>query len=241
MTWFKDEALIDVLYKQASAIEDLQPERFSGVNRADLARKTLGMGSLLSGNRNMLLASRALGPTTVALKEKAMRAQALKARGINNEDIPKPIDSHTKTAGLFMKPSDLADHRNLANVLEGALSSNDQSKNFKKHAGVDPSRVVGAVTGAAIGATTEYLRQQYTGKNSDPIPPPQPIVGSLPEKTRAYINNAKNSAESWARDNPMTSVLAASTAGAVAGSMNKDFSGSLQNLVKTIRNKPVLP
>ncbi len=239
MTWFKDESVVDVLYKQASStLEDLQPERFSGVNKTDLARKTLGMGSLLSGNRQMLLASRALQPTSAALREKALRMQALEARGLKREDIPRPIDSHTKTAGLFLKPSDLADHKNLANVLESALSSSDQTKNFKKHASVDPYRVAGAVTGAAIGATGEYLRKQYTGNNTDALPPPQPVEGTLPQKTQILLNNSKNKAEEWSRKNPMTSMLAAAATGAVAGGM-PGLPNAYKNIVDTIRNKPV--
>jgi hypothetical protein len=238
MTWFKDESVIDVLYKQASTLEDLQPERFSGVNKTDLARKTLSMGSLLSGNRQMLLASRALQPTSAALREKALRTQALEARGLKKEDIPRPIDSHTKTAGLFLKPSDLADHKNLANVLESALSSSDQTKNFKKHAGVDPYRVAGAVTGAALGATSEYLRKQYVGNKADELPQPQPIEGTLPQKTQAMLNNAKNSAEDWSRKNPMTSMLAAATTGAVAGGMTA-LPNAYKNIVETLRNRPV--
>jgi hypothetical protein len=242
MTWFKDESVVDVLYKQASALEDLQPERFSSVNRTDLASKTLGMGGVLSGNRHMIMASRALRPTSMALKEKALRMQTLKARGLKTEDIPRPIDSHVKTAGLFMKPSDLADHRNLASVLEGALSNSNQTKNFKKHASVDPYRVAGAVTGAAVGATSEYLRQQYVGKRNDPIPPPQPVEGTLPEKTRALISNAKNQAEDWSRKNPMTSVLASTATGAVAGGvLGSSLPNAYKNLVTTIKNIPVRP
>lgn len=240
MTWFKDESIVDVLYKQASTLEDLQPERFSGVNKADLASKTLSMGGVLSGNRHMIMASRALRPTSMALKEKAIRMQTLKARGLKNEDIPRPIDSHVKTAGLFMKPSDLADHRNLASVLEGALSSSNQTKNFKKHASVDPYRVAGAVTGAAVGATSEYLRQQYVGKSADQIPPPEPVEGTLPQKTRAVLNNAKNQAEDWSRKNPMTSVLASAATGAVAGGvLGKALPTAYKNIVTTIRNVPV--
>ncbi len=241
MTWFKDDKLVDVLYKTASTLEDLEPQRFSASNKTDLASRALAMGGVLSGNRGMIQMSRALKPTTAAMHEKALRMKTLQARGLKSEDIPRPIDSHVKTAGLFMKPSDLADHKNLANVLESALSSSDQTKNFKKHASANSTyRLVGAATGAVIGGTGEYLRQQYVGERTDPIPPPRPVEGTLPQKIRALVDNSKNKAEDWSRKNPMTSVLAASATGAVAGGLVGTLPNAFKNIVTTIKNKPVI-
>ena len=241
MSWFDDDdkKLVDVLYKQAS-IEDDMPAKFGGTNRIDLARRSLATVGVLSGNKNLTRASLALRPARAAQREKELRMQLLKARGLKNEDIPRPIDGQLKTAGLFMKPSDLADHKNLARVLEGALSSSDQSKNFKKHAGVDPYRVAGAVTGAVAGATTEYLRRQYVGTQDREIPPPLPVEGNLPQKFRAVVSNSKDIAEDWARKNPMTSMLAAASAGAVVGGTGR-LPQAIKDLSDTIRNKPPRP
>ena len=241
MSWFDDDdkKLIDVLYKQAS-IEDDMPAKFGGTNRLDIARRSLATAGVLSGNRNLTRASLALRPARAAQREKELRMQTLRARGLKNEDIPRPIDGQLKTAGLFMKPSDLADHKNLASVLEGALSSSDQSKHFKKHAGVDPYTVAGAVVGAAATASAEYLRRQYVGTQDRAIPPPLPVEGNLPQKFRAVVSNAKDVAEDWARKNPMTSMLAAASAGAVIGGTGY-LPKALKDLTTTISNRPPRP
>lgn len=124
----------------------------------------------------------------------------------------------TKVAGLFLKPSDLADHTNLAGVLESTLSGGNQSKMFSKEAATQSlltnTRLHGALIGATGAAASEVLRRQYSAPVPMPAPEkPQGIV----DRVRHTIAKGTAEADKLSREHPVSSTLAAAAVGVAAG------------------------
>lgn len=118
-----------------------------------------------------------------------------------------------KSAGVFMRPSDIADHTNLAGALEGMLSQ-QPSREFRhepgemKFAGA-AEMAVGGLAGALAGG-----RALHAVANSKAMEPPQEVGGA-----RGGIDRVKYKAKKWAQDNPTKAVVAGATTGAVAGAL----------------------
>ena len=136
----------------------------------------------------------------------------------------------SKSAGLFLKPSDLADsHHDLGAALEGRLNANDSGQTFKKQAG----RGIGAASGAVAGLVYEPVRQRLR----KPIeqPKPQQPKGSY-KRLKHYLAKKDYEADQWARKNPAAAALTMSGAGAAAGAAANFGSGPIE-LSKTLRRK----
>lgn len=148
-----------------------------------------------------------------------------------------------KTAGLFMRPSDIADHRNLAAALEGKLNGAGQGTQFKL-ASAPPERMVKAAmltrnhlvdggVGALGGllATNRLMRRTLT--EPSPIPPPQEPQGLI-GRARAAYSERMDSASRTARAHPVTAYLVGAGAGAVGGATsNARIYDRLKTLLRT--------
>jgi hypothetical protein len=128
-----------------------------------------------------------------------------------------------KTAGLFLRPSDLADHRGLAAALEQQLNGAGQGTQFKVAAAptrltktASISRAVDTTIGAlgGLAATNRLMNRTLTAPS--PIEPPQQPKGVLARLRGAY-NSTLDSASTSARTYPVTSYLVGAAAGAVGG------------------------
>ena len=130
-----------------------------------------------------------------------------------------------KVAGLFMRPSDIADHRNLASALEQKLNGADQGAQFKTAAGPLPRRMM-KVAGAAslstraidagVGAVgglvaTNRLMNRVLADDS-PIPPPQEPAGLIGRMRSGVLDSGTRSA----REYPVTAHLLGAGMGALA-------------------------
>lgn len=134
-----------------------------------------------------------------------------------------------KSAGLFLRPSDLANHHHdLSAALEGRLNQGDDSKEFKKHAKMNP-RVQGALAGAALGAAYEPLRQKLTQPLKEP--PPQEPKGLRGRITKS-IAKARYESDKYRRDHPVTAAVTSAVVGAGVGAAT-NFTQGLVELNKT--------
>lgn len=126
-----------------------------------------------------------------------------------------------KSAGLFMKPSDVADnHHDLSAALEEKLNGSPGQKGQFKTAGV--SRAQSAATGAIIGGTYETLRREV----SKPVePPPVEDVKGFGPKVRRKLHKARYKGDRFARRHPMHATVIAMGAGAAAGASTNLGSG----------------
>ena len=149
----------------------------------------------------------------------------------NNEALRKSV-RHDKVAGLFMRPSDVADnHTNLADMLESQLNG-QPGKEFKKQAsGINRSRLEGAAIGAIAVGGGEYLRRQFSEPTKQP--PPQDPKGGFMHKMRHRLATAAHDNDQLARQYPVSTALAAATVGGATGAMIG--STHVQDLVKNIR------
>ena len=174
----------------------------SGLNRLGAssaqAKALTGAGVLGAG----LLAGK--------LMSDKMKSKAYKDAGVTPSDLRKPR-GQTKSAGLFLKPSDLADsHFDLAQALEGQLNGADQGKEFKKQAG--KAKVI---AGGTIGLAYEPLRQ--TLSKPVPQPPPQDPKGGITSRIKGSVARHKYKTDKWRREHPVTATLLSGVAGAGAG------------------------
>jgi hypothetical protein len=157
-----------------------------------------------------------------------------------------------KRAGLFMRPSDIADHTNLASALEQMLSGAGQGTQFKTAAvaqaqqqrrmsktasatsptkvmfGFNRSRLVDAGVGAIGGlVSTNRIMNRVLDEDS-PVPPPQQPSGFIDRKLKPYMDDATRTA----RAHPVTSYLLGGTAGALAMyRSNMDLYGRANSLL----------
>ena len=134
-----------------------------------------------------------------------------------------------KSAGLFLRPSDLASHHHgLSDALEGRLNAGDDSKTFKKQATMDP-KVQGAIAGAVVGGAYEPLRQKLTQPLKDPGPEnPKGLAGRL----KKSISKARYKSDAYRREHPVTAAITGAVVGAGVGATTK-FTSGLVELNKT--------
>lgn len=79
-----------------------------------------------------------------------------------------------KTAGVFMRPSDIAGHTELAATLEGMLNGQPGGSTFKHEPGeVKVAGPVDMAVGAVIGGMAGY----GVADRVNPVPPPQDTQG----------------------------------------------------------------
>ena len=148
---------------------------------------------------------------------------------IGDEAIAAAGGGIPKSAGLFLKPSDLASHHHgLSDALEGRLNAGDDSKTFKKQAKVDP-RVQGAVAGAVVGGAYEPLRQKLTQPLKEP-PPEEPK--GLTGRIKRSISHARYKSDKYRREHPVTAAVTGAVIGAGVGGATK-FTTGLVELNKT--------
>lgn len=137
-----------------------------------------------------------------------------------------------KSAGLFMKPSDVADnHHDLSAALEQKLNGAPGQKGQFKTAAV--SRAESAAMGAVIGGTYETIRREVA-KPVDP-PPVEEVKGFGP-KLRRKVHKARYKGDQFARRHPMHATVMAMGAGAAAGAATSFGSGA-SALRKTSKGK----
>ncbi len=151
---------------------------------------------------------------------------------------------HMKTAGLYMKPSDLSeDPRQLSRSLERALGDTPQSKEFKAASlmdigkwVVDHPKFAPTLAGATIGGSYELLRQQF----SDPTPVPGPVdpnVSFVGQTTQA-VKRFNSDLDKVFRDNPKSAIALNALAGGAVGFVSQDAVAALSGLLNTVEGKP---
>lgn len=114
-----------------------------------------------------------------------------------------------KTAGVFMRPSDIAGHTELANALEGMLNGQPDGSTFKDHPG--EQKVAGAVdmaVGAAIGGTAGY----YGVSKINPIPAPQDTKGF-----KNKVQQVRHDLYKFTEEHPQMAKAVGTVAGAATG------------------------
>ena len=138
------------------------------------------------------------------------------------------IEDHqrmTKTAGVFMRPSDIGGHTELASSLESILNGTNEGRTFKDAPG-DPTKTASrtdSAISATVGAVGGILTHQKF-KHSEIQPP---------EDTKGFSNklhNAKYRTSELVKENPITTGIVSAVAGGVGGHQ------SLKNVVKRIRS-----
>lgn len=155
---------------------------------------------------------------------KRVANRAFEEAGVSKKELPK-------TAGLFMRPSDISgDHRDLSAALEGRLNGTGQ-RDFRKEADVSP--LVSAGVGAAIGLAYEPVRQIM--RKPSPEPPPQDPKGVV-DKIRYKLDRRMYENDQWKRKHPVTSALISGAAGAAAGAA-VGLGGGPSAVVKSLRGR----
>ncbi len=138
----------------------------------------------------------------------------------------------SKSAGLFLKPSDLADnHHDLSAALENKLNAVDDGRQFKKQA--SNSRLTSAAAGAAVGLAYEPLRQ--TLSKPLPVPKPQKPKGTL-DRVRNSLERSRYESDKWRREHPVTATLVSGAIGGGVGAAT-NFGKGISELVKTKKGK----
>lgn len=120
-------------------------------------------------------------------------------------------DRLEKTAGVFMRPSDIGDHTELAASLEGLLNGQPGETAFKDHPG--ESKTAGAsdlAIGAALGGTGGFYAVRRSQAN--PVPPPENTQG-----VGNKLQDMRHRASEYAGRNPKTSLAVGTLVGAIAG------------------------
>ena len=147
---------------------------------------------------------------------------------IGDEAIKNATEGMPKSAGLFLKPSDVANHHHdLSAALEGRLNNGDDSKQFKKQA--MPMRAKSALGGAGIGAVYEPLRQKLTQPLKEPPPEePKGLTGRISKS----VQKARYTSDKYRRDHPVTAAVTSAVIGAGVGA-STNFAKSLSELNKT--------
>lgn len=138
-------------------------------------------------------------------------------------------DQMEKSAGVFMRPSDIADHTNLAGALEGMLSQ-QPSREFRhepgemKFAGAAEMAIGGLIGGAIGGKVTHAVA------NSRATEAPEEVRG-----VRGQVNKAKRKAADWARENPKKAIALGTAAGVGLGVATSRNRQSLRRLNDILR------
>jgi hypothetical protein len=137
----------------------------------------------------------------------------------------------SKDAGLFLKPSDLADnHHDLSAALENKLNSVDDGRQFKKQANSKVSMGVGA----AVGFAYEPVRQVMS--KPVPVPPPQKPGGGLGNRVRHSVARQRYETDKWKREHPVTATLISAGVGAGVGKLT-NVGHNISELHKSIKGK----
>lgn len=153
----------------------------------------------------------AIGPVTAALTRN--RLMGAVAKELNRKIHENSIQ---KTAGLFIRPSEIADHRNLASALEGMLNNADQGTEFKTASmSLKTKSMVGAGIGAMAGAAAHFGAKA----SKEPSVLPVDEVQGFGNKAINYKNKAIASHSQFAKNNPKTSLAVHAVAGAAAGGL----------------------
>ena len=140
--------------------------------------------------------------------------------------------SMPKSAGLFLKPSDLADnHHDLSAALESKLNAVDDGREFKKQA--SNPKVSGAVAGATLGLAYEPLRQRLS--KPVPVPAPQKPKGTV-DRVRQSLARNRHESDKWRREHPVTATLVSGAIGAGVGAAT-GFGTGFKELNKTRKGK----
>ena len=141
-----------------------------------------------------------------------------------------PNTGMEKSAGLFLKPSDLADsHHDLSAALEQTLNNSPGQSQFKKHAG----RAESAMIGAVVSGSMETIRRNST----KPIePPPVEDVKGLKGKVHKAIHSVRYEHDRFSRKHPVHATLIAMGTGAAAGATTNLGSNAME-VVKSLRGK----
>lgn len=158
-------------------------------------------------------------------------------------DGARPQQHMTKSAGLFMRPSDIADHTELAGALEARLNGTTAHARFKNEPrGVNaPLQKTASAFGSdpAARAVTLYAMQKLAAMNSQHVDaiagagtalalnlasrkrlramisePPQEIEGG---RVRRTLAKARRRAAEAHVNNPVTSAAVSALAGGAAG------------------------
>jgi hypothetical protein len=229
MKWnLSNDTIISTLYKYATAdqlsdagITDATVRSLSNPNRV-MEDSMYGAGKVVLGHGRATrhkLVTRA-GKGTVAYSRMNMRDRRYGNQPSNelfervkSDRKHRDESSLSKTAGLFLRPSDLSDHKGLASALERSLTDPSKGKVFSKEA-ASTSLIHGAVLGAVIGGTAETLRRQYT--DPVPMPPPQKPSG-LVNRIKHKLGKASAEADEMSRKHPISSTLAHAAIGAGVG------------------------
>jgi hypothetical protein len=119
-----------------------------------------------------------------------------------------------KTAGVFMRPSDIAGHTELAHSLESLLNGQPDGSTFKAHPGeAKTAGAADAAIGAVIGGSAGYLAMSRARNN--PVPPPEGTQGIGNKLQSIRHNSNKVIVENPTMSKALGTVMGA-TAGAVA-------------------------
>lgn len=166
------------------------------------------------------------------MRQGTEKTSALRHRVLN----ALPQERMEKSAGLFLKPSDLADsHHDLSSALEQKLNNSPGQSQFKKHAG----RAESAVIGAVVGGTMETVRREAT----KPVHPPEVLdlkgsKGLKRVKARAghALKHMRYEHDRFSRKHPIHGTLVAMGTGAATGAATGLGSNVLE-LGKSIAGK----
>ena len=119
----------------------------------------------------------------------------------------------SKEAGLFMRPSEIGSHENLASALESKLNGASPEPQFKK-AGLSTNQAVGG----AIGAVGGYgAHRRAVNRNLEEFKPEDVKGGAVSKKVGKAIHAVKKKQTEFAKINPKASIAVHSIAGASAG------------------------
>ena len=131
-----------------------------------------------------------------------------------------------KTAGVFMRPSDIGGHTELASSLENLLNGQPGGSTFKDHPGESKTAgVADAAIGAAIGGAGGYYAMSRSQNN--PVPPPENTQG-LGNK----LQSIRHRSNKMVIENPAMSKAVGTVAGAVGGAVALHD----RNIVQRIRD-----
>jgi hypothetical protein len=135
-----------------------------------------------------------------------------------------------KTAGVFMRPSDIADHTELATSLEGLLNGQPGGRTFKDHPGEQKTAgAVDSAIGAAIGGAAGY----FADNRVNPVPPP-----SEPSGFKNTLQQVRHDMYTFKEENPKTSKAIGVLTGAATGGYLSRNLDVMERLRKFKRGAP---
>tara|TARA_B100000214_G_C23925458_1_gene608131 strand:+ start:397 stop:984 length:588 start_codon:yes stop_codon:yes gene_type:complete len=166
----------------------------------------------------------------LAMAAEAATGQGLMANKLLRMRNQRIREREQKTAGLFMKPSDIAGHTNLANELENKLNGQAPADDpmFKKA----NNAAIGGAVGAVAGGLNAY---RYSKKQKSELQPVEDVKGVW-NKTKRKYKEIDNATIDFAQKNPKSAIAI----GAVSGGATGAFIGSdlLDRYRRIKRQKP---